>query len=79
MKEIRMVKFLEQFTDSTKISVSDLRGNIFYNGTVGDAPRSVWMHKNLVSCVYSKYGMDFIITVEPRPFKESPMLKQKEV
>ena len=79
MKEMRMVRFLENFDNSAKISVSDENGSIFYEGTVGDAPRSVWMHKNLVSCTYSKYGMDFIITVEPRPLKESPMLKQKEV
>ncbi len=79
MKTVRMVDFLDQFADSTRISVSDLRGNIFYEGTVGDAPMSVWSKKNLVDCIYSKYGMDFVITVEPRPLKESPMLKQKEV
>ena len=70
MKEIRMVKFLEQFDSETKISVSDENGNIFYEGTVGNAPSPVWMQKNLVECSYSTYGQDFLITVKPRPITD---------
>ncbi len=69
MKQTRMVDFLDQFVDETKISVSDERGNIFYSGTVGDAPQSVWMKKDLAECIWSPYGQDFLITVKPRPIK----------
>lgn len=67
MKQTRMVDFLERFMVNTKISVSDERGNIFYTGTVGDAPQSVWMKKDLAECLWSPYGQDFLITVKPRP------------
>lgn len=70
MKEMRMVRFLENFDNSAKISVSDENGSIFYEGTVGDAPRSVWMHKNLVAAEYSTWANDFIIVVKDRPLCE---------
>ena len=70
MKEMRMVRFLENFDNSAKISVSDENGSIFYEGTVGDAPRSVWMHKNLVAAEYSTWANDFVIIVKDRPLCE---------
>ena len=70
MKEVKMVKFLENFDNNAKISVSNENGSIFYEGTVGEAPRSVWLHKNLVAAEYSKWANDFIIVVKPRPLNE---------
>lgn len=66
MKQMRMADFLEKFEMRTEIAVDDERGTIFYVGPVGEAPRSVWMKKDLAKCIWSPGDQAFLITVKPR-------------
>ena len=63
---MRMIQFMNQLRDSAKICVFNERANTIYRGTVGEAPKKAWFHRDVDNVVWNIFGEEFMVSTSKR-------------